>query len=93
GTLLCCDAWFDVLTSRGTSDVLQALASALLIELPIAITCFWVARNIAQAVETVRPFLIASGFTIARNKLVPPPGADQPTPSASPMSSPPGPWT
>ncbi|MBV8064990.1 MAG: hypothetical protein JOY72_00620 [Actinobacteria bacterium] len=93
GTLLCCDAWFDVLTSRGTSDVLQALASALLIELPIAITCFWVARNIAQAVETVRPFLIASGFTIARNKLVPPPGADQPTPSASPMSSPPGPRT
>src|SRR5882757_10386848 len=32
GTLLICDAWFDVLTSTGTSDVAQALAGALLIE-------------------------------------------------------------
>src|SRR6476469_9985153 len=28
GTLLCSDAWFDVLTSRGVSDVTQAVASA-----------------------------------------------------------------
>jgi hypothetical protein len=26
GTLLACDAWFDVLTSRGTSDIAQALS-------------------------------------------------------------------
>src|SRR5215472_7813254 len=49
GTLLLCDAWFDVLTSRGTSDVTQALASALLVELPLAAPCFWMARNLARA--------------------------------------------
>lgn len=73
GTLLCCDAWFDVLTSRGTSDVLQAAASALFVELPIAALCFWMARNLAHAVEIARPFLQAAGFTIAGNRLVPPP--------------------
>jgi hypothetical protein len=78
GTLLCCDAWFDVLTSRGTSDVAQAVASAVLIELPLAAVCFWMAGNLAQAVEVARPFLQAAGFTIADNKLVPPsPTSDQ----------------
>jgi hypothetical protein len=72
GTLLVCDAWFDVLTSRGTSDVAQAVASALLIELPLAFICFWIARNIARAVETARPYLLAAGFTIRDRKLVPP---------------------
>lgn len=73
GTLLVCDAWFDVLTSRGVSDVAQAIASALLIELPLAALCFWMARNLAHAVEIARPFLQAAGFRIADNKLVPPP--------------------
>jgi hypothetical protein len=72
GTLLCCDAWFDVLTSRGVSDIAQAAASALLIELPLAALCFWMARNLARAIEVARPFLQAAGFTIADNKLVPP---------------------
>jgi hypothetical protein len=72
GTLLVCDAWFDVLTSRGVSDVAQAAASAALIELPLAGLCFWMARNLAHAVEIARPFLQAAGFTIAENKLVPP---------------------
>jgi hypothetical protein len=72
GTLLVCDAWFDVLTSRGASDVAQAAASALLIELPLAALCFWMARNLAHAVEVARPFLQAAGFTVADNKLVPP---------------------
>ena len=72
GTLLVCDAWFDVLTSRGTSDVAQALVSALLVELPLAFVCFWIARNIARAVEVARPYLLAAGFTIRDRKLVPP---------------------
>lgn len=73
GTLLVCDAWFDVLTSHGTSDVAQAAVSAVLVELPIAFLCFWTARNIAHALETVRPYLEAAGFTIEARKLVPPP--------------------
>lgn len=72
GTLLCCDAWFDVLTSRGVADIAQAVASALFIELPLAALCFWMARNLAHAVEVARPFLLAAGFTIADNRLMPP---------------------
>ncbi len=75
GTLLICDACFDVLTSRGMSDVMQAVISALVIELPLAVVCFWIASNIARAVETVRPYLLAAGFTIRDRKLVPPPSS------------------
>jgi hypothetical protein len=72
GTLLCCDAWFDVLTSRGASDITQAVLSAVLIELPLAALCFWIARNLARAIETAVPFLRAAGFTIKDHELVPP---------------------
>jgi hypothetical protein len=72
GTLLVCDAWFDVLTSRGASAVGQAIAEAVLVELPLAALCFWIARNLAHAVEVARPFLRAAGFTIRDNKLVAP---------------------
>ncbi len=71
GTLLVCDAWFDVLTSRG-SDIVQASLEATLVELPIAALCFWMALNLAHAVEVARPFLQAAGFTIEANRLVPP---------------------
>ena len=72
-TLLICDAWFDVLTSRGVSDIAQALTGAFLVELPLAALCFWMARNLAHAMEVARPYLQAAGFTIADNRLVPPP--------------------
>ena len=75
GTLLVCDAWFDVLTSRGTSAIAQAVAEALIVELPLAALCFWIARNLAHAVEVARPFLQTAGFTIHNNKLVAPPDA------------------
>ena len=79
GTLLVCDAWFDVLTSHGSSDVAQAVAEALLVELPLAALCFWIARNFARAMETARPYLREAGFTIRDRKLVPP----EPDPEAS----------
>jgi hypothetical protein len=72
GSLLCCDAWFDVLTSRGVSDVTQAAVFAVMIELPLAALCFWMARNLAHAMEVARPFLQAAGYTFTDNKLVPP---------------------
>jgi hypothetical protein len=80
GTLLCCDAWFDILTARGPADTAQAVISAVLIELPLAALCFWMARNLAHAVEVARPFLQAAGFTIADNRLVPPATATPPPP-------------
>ena len=51
GTLLVCDAWFDITTSRGTDERLQAIGLAVVVELPLAAVCFWIARNI----ERVRP--------------------------------------
>ncbi|GAB3837967.1 hypothetical protein GCM10028799_77880 [Kribbella italica] len=36
GVLLLCDAWFDVLTSHPGADQLQAVLSAVVIELPLA---------------------------------------------------------
>jgi hypothetical protein len=37
GVLLVCDAWFDVMTSQRGNDLTQALLSALLVELPLAV--------------------------------------------------------
>jgi hypothetical protein len=51
GTLLICDAWFDVLTSHGSADVAQAVAEAALIELPLAALCFWIANSARQSRE------------------------------------------
>jgi len=72
GTLLVCDAWFDVLTSRGTDALVQASVEAALVELPLAALCFWIARNMARAVEVARPYLQAAGFTVRGHRLVPP---------------------
>jgi hypothetical protein len=72
GTLLVCDAWFDVLTSRGTSDIVQAVLAAALVELPLAALCFWIALNMARAMEVARPFLQAAGFRVRDRRLIPP---------------------
>jgi hypothetical protein len=39
GTMLVCDAWFDVMTSIGTDDSLVAILEAILAELPLAAVC------------------------------------------------------
>jgi hypothetical protein len=72
GTLLICDAWFDVLTAGTTGELVQAAVEAVLVELPLAALCFWMAANLAHAVEVARPFLRAAGFRIEGNRLVPP---------------------
>jgi hypothetical protein len=76
GTLLVCDAWFDVLTARATGDVVQAALEAAFVELPLAALCFWMATNLAHAVEVARPFLQAAGFTVENNRLCPPAPSD-----------------
>ena len=72
GTLLVCDAWFDALTSRTSAELVQAGFEAALVELPLAALCFWMAMNLARAVEVARPFLQAAGFRIEDNRLLPP---------------------
>ena len=39
GTMLLCDAWFDVVTSIGTDDSLVAILEAIFAELPLAAVC------------------------------------------------------
>lgn len=38
-TMLCCDAWFDVTTSRPGHELFQAIAEAGIAELPLAAIC------------------------------------------------------
>jgi hypothetical protein len=72
GTLLVCDAWFDVLTTRTTGELIVAALEAALVELPLAVLCFWMATNLVRAVEAAVPFLQKAGFRIEDNRLVPP---------------------
>ena len=52
GTMLVCDAWFDVITSAGASERLEALLEAAFAELPLATICaliVWDAERFRQA--------------------------------------------
>jgi hypothetical protein len=49
-TMLVVDAWFDVTMSR-PADVPSAILSALLLELPLAVVCGWIALHVDQVVE------------------------------------------
>lgn len=44
--VLLCDAWFDVVTSAGGLDLWLAVASALVLELPLAGLCLVVSRSV-----------------------------------------------
>ncbi len=39
GTMLVCDAWFDIVTSRSGGEMWEAVAEAALAELPLAALC------------------------------------------------------
>jgi hypothetical protein len=52
GTMLCCDAWFDVGTSLTTSGFWISLLSALFAELPLAFLAFAGARQLLRATVT-----------------------------------------
>jgi hypothetical protein len=49
GTMLCCDAWFDVGTSLATSGFGISLLSAVVAELPLAFLAFAGARRLLRA--------------------------------------------
>ena len=49
GTMLCCDAWFDVGTSLATSNLWISLATAVFAELPLAFLAFAGARRLLRA--------------------------------------------
>jgi len=45
-TLLVCDAWFDVTLDWGSPGLSASLLTAVFVELPVAATAFWAARNL-----------------------------------------------
>ena len=49
GTLLCVDAWFDVVTATGSSDRLISLATAVFGSIPLAILLFVAAHRVLWA--------------------------------------------
>jgi len=42
GTMLLCDAWFDIVTSFGAGEVAEAVAEAVFAELPLAAVCAFI---------------------------------------------------
>ncbi len=49
GTLMLVDAWFDVTTSASRADARLALVTALMVEVPLAVVCFWLSRRPSRA--------------------------------------------
>jgi hypothetical protein len=50
-TMLFVDAWFDVLTTPWGGKLLVAVLLAVLVELPLAAICLWIALHAAQVIE------------------------------------------
>lgn len=59
-TLLICDAWFDISLDLGTSDVWWSLASAVLVELPLA--AFFLIRAFILISLTIRQAYVRLGI-------------------------------
>jgi hypothetical protein len=69
GTMLLCDAWFDVVTSHAGSDLLTAIAEAAVGELPLAAFCGYIVvdseRFLAATVTRFRRAARAANATQA----------------------------
>lgn len=59
GALLLADSWFDVITSPAGWDIAEAVAMSLLVELPLAGVCFWLAFHSQEVTE--RRLLLLAG--------------------------------
>jgi hypothetical protein len=61
GTLLLCDAWFDIITSIGHRDQWLTLLTGLGGELPLAVFFFWLYRRIVLNALAVFHQLLGDG--------------------------------
>ena len=59
GTLLLCDAWFDVALDYGSGDFATSVATAVLVELPLAFLLFSAARRLVRV--TVQSLMQLTG--------------------------------
>ena len=58
GTMLVCDAWFDIVTAAGGGERLDAVVEAVLAELPLAAICAYIvvrAERFEGWVRQIRP--------------------------------------
>jgi hypothetical protein len=59
GTMLVCDAWFDIVTSQSGGEMWEAVAEAVLGELPLAALCAFIVYDaetfLAATVNRFRP--------------------------------------
>lgn len=53
-TLLVTDAWFDVLSATSRAELATSGALALFVELPLAVTCVFVARHSKETADRAR---------------------------------------
>ena len=54
GTMLLCDAWFDVTTSAGGRERMEAVLEAIFAELPLAAICGYIVYDAERFLLTVR---------------------------------------
>ena len=52
-TLLLCDAWFDNVLANSREEHVEAAVEAVLVEIPLALFCVWLALNSEQTVDAV----------------------------------------
>jgi hypothetical protein len=67
-TMLLVDAWFDVLTTPSGGQRYLAVTLAVLVELPLAAICLWIAVH-AERVMTYRTVLLARRAARAERRL------------------------
>jgi len=54
GTMLVCDAWFDVVTSHSGGEMVQAVLEAVFGELPLAAICAYIVIDVERFQESVQ---------------------------------------
>lgn len=52
GTMLVCDAWFDVVTSSSGGEIAEAALEAVFGELPLAALCFYIVLDVERFLAT-----------------------------------------
>jgi hypothetical protein len=83
GTMLVCDAWFDVVTSHGGEAFATAIVMAVFAEVPLAVVCFWIAIHADVVLADARPTLERAGLrSSARPKEEPGRGRHEAAPDA-----------
>ena len=55
GTLLLTDAWFDITLEVGSKHMTASIVQGVVAELPLAVICFWIARDAERALAHALP--------------------------------------